>query len=197
MKRPALAFLLLISVGLVGCSTSRVVLLDSGKTESAVVVKTAQGELVLDQPNSYTELSSSNAKPAAAKQLTQQELQSRYGRLINSAPKPPQRFLLYFTPDAAILTPDSERLLAGIEAAIKERIPCDVNIIGHADRTGSRDYNIQLSLSRAELVRSWLLSRKLQIEKIFVESYGEEDPLIPTKDGVAEARNRRVEVLIR
>jgi outer membrane protein OmpA-like peptidoglycan-associated protein len=38
---------------------------------------------------------------------------------------------------------------------------------------------------------------EIDIENIVVESYGEEDPIIPTADGVAEPRNRRVELLIR
>ena len=197
MKRLELVVVLLIFVGLVGCSSSRVVLLDAGKTQNAVVIKTEQGELVLDQPNTFTELSSANAKPSAVKEISQQELQTKYGQLIASAPKPPLFFLLYFEPDATIFSNASEQLFADIEAAIRERIPCDVNIIGHADRTGSKDYNIALSLQRAKAVQSWLLGRNLQIEKIVVESYGEEDPLIPTPDGVAEPRNRRVEILIR
>ena len=54
-----------------------------------------------------------------------------------------------------------------------------------------------LSLRRAKVLYDWLVSRQLEIVEIIVESYGEEDPLIPTEDGVAEPKNRRVEVLIR
>lgn len=197
MKTLARVLFLLIAVGLAGCSLSRVVLLEAGKTQNAVVVKTEAGELVLDEPNTYTELSSAKAKPAAAKVISQQELQAKYGRLISAAPEPPQHFLLYFASGAAALSEESKSLFPEIEAAVKQRSPCDVNIIGHADRTGSKDANIKISLERAKFVHSWLLGRNLEIEKIVVESYGEEDPLIPTPDGVAEPRNRRVEVLIR
>ncbi len=88
-------------------------------------------------------------------------------------------------------------LLPKIEQAINDRIPCDVNIIGHADSTGSKEYNINLSLKRARQVRQWLYNLDLNISTIIVESYGEEDPLIPTADGVPEPRNRRVEILVR
>ena len=197
MKTLAMVIFLLMAVGLAGCSSSKVVLLDAGKKENAVVVKTEAGELTLDEPNTYTELSSAKAIPSAVKVISQEELQARYGRLISAAPQPPQQFLLYFESGAAALSEESKKLFPEIEAAVKQRAPCDVNIIGHADRTGSKDANIKISLERAKFVHSWLLGRNLEIEKIVVESYGEEDPLIPTPDGVAEPRNRRVEVLIR
>jgi outer membrane protein OmpA-like peptidoglycan-associated protein len=189
--------LLGLSVTLAGCSSSRVILLDSGEAGNAIVVKTEQGELVLDQPNTYTELSSSRAKPTTAKPIEQQEIQQRYGALLQAAPKPPVHILLYFEPSSTTLTTSSKKLLPTIEQAIQERIPCDVNIIGHTDRTGSQKYNTTLSLQRARVIYEWLQGRKLGIEHVVVESYGEEDPLVPTPDGVSEPRNRRVEILIR
>lgn len=96
-----------------------------------------------------------------------------------------------------MLTEESEKLFTLIEQSIKERTPCDVNIIGHADRAGSTHYNITLSLNRAKSVHTWFSKQSLDIRAITVESYGEEDPIIPTKDGVSEPKNRRVEILIR
>ncbi|MCK5916497.1 MAG: OmpA family protein [Deltaproteobacteria bacterium] len=190
---------IVVLIGLTGCShpSSRVILLDANKTENAIIVKTTEGELVLDKPNTYTELRDSGAKPSAAREIEPQELQNRYGNLINSLPKLPKHFLLYFDPDASTPTAESKKLFPDIEKAIKERTPCDVNVIGHTDRVGPKSYNIELSLSRARVVHRWLLGQELDIVNITIESYGEEDPLIITPDGVAEPRNRRVEILIR
>ncbi len=91
----------------------------------------------------------------------------------------------------------SRRLFPAVATAIEERAPCDVNIIGHADRMGSREYNIALSLKRARVVAGILRQMDLPLEQVTVESYGEEDPVIPTADGVAEPKNRRVEILVR
>lgn len=197
MKKLLPVLLFLFSIALVGCSTTRIVLLDTDKDANAIVVTTAKGELVLDQPNTFTELSPITTKPAAAKVMDQQELQEKYGQLISSSPLPPVHFLLYFEVDSTMLTAQSKKLFPAVEAAIQNRVPCDVNIIGHADSVGSKKYNIELSLKRARWVYEWLLGRKLDVKNIVVESYGEEDPLIPTADGVPEPRNRRVEILIR
>lgn len=185
----------LISAGC--CPSSRILLLDVDKAANALVVKTDRGEQVLDQPNTYTELTSASARPGKIKTLAPEEIKRQYGQLLEMAPVPPKQILLYFEPGSTTLTSASAAQLDDVEAAIKERLPCDVNIIGHADRAGSEEYNIDLSLRRAKVLHDWLLSRQLEIVEIIVESYGEEDPLIPTEDGVAEPKNRRVEVLIR
>lgn len=195
MKKCLLCSLLLMLVTLCACSGSRVVLLDSGKAQNAIVVHTEAGETVLDRVNSYADISSTRA--LNVKVISEEELQQEYGELIALAPKKPVEFLLYFEPGGTVLTTSSQKQLTGIAQAIVDRAPCEVNIIGHADSTGSKEYNINLSLKRARQIRRWLHTQELDILNIYVESYGEEDPLIPTADGVPEPRNRRVEILVR
>lgn len=180
-----------------GASHSRVVLLEGMKQNSSVVVKTQAGEQVLNAPNTYTELTSTTDKPSPRKSLTQGEIDKHFGALIANAPKPPESFLLYFKSGGSVLTDDSIKLLPFIEQTITQRAPCDVNIIGHADKEGSNKHNYAISLGRAKSVYEWLVKKHLDIGVVSLESYGEEEPLIPTRDGVGEPRNRRVEVLIR
>ena len=189
----------LIIVGIIfgGCASSKVVLLEGKKSGTSVVVATKGGEQILDKPNTYTELSSTTAKPSKVQAMNKKEMEENYGTLMQTTPKPPVSFLLYFTAGSTIIADESKAQFSLIEDAIKERAPCDVNIIGHADREGSKEYNIKLSLKRAKSVQEWLMVRELDIDLITVESYGEEDPIIKTEDGVAEPKNRRVEVLIR
>lgn len=180
-----------------GASHSRVVLLEGMKQNSSVVVRTQAGEQVLNTPNAYTELTSTTDRPTPQKNLTQSEIEERFGALIANAPTPPESFLLYFKSGGSVLTDDSLKLLPFIERTIIKRAPCDVNIIGHADKEGSNKHNNAIAWSRAKSVYEWLVKKHLDIGVMSLESYGEEDPLIPTKDGVSEPRNRRVEVLIR
>lgn len=188
--------LMLTLAMLSACSTSRVVLLEGDK-HNAVILNSAAGKIVLDQTNTYADLPSDSAQLPVIKQFSSEELQSRYGELIANAPKAPISFLLYCNPGSTTLTDASKRKLAEIRKHIKERMPCDINIIGHTDRSGSADYNYRLSLQRAKAVLNWLAQQQDLDFTPFVESYGEEDPLIKTADGVAEPRNRRVELLIR
>jgi outer membrane protein OmpA-like peptidoglycan-associated protein len=54
-----------------------------------------------------------------------------------------------------------------------------------------------LSLRRAESVRDWLVASGVPRDAISAVGRGEIDPVVPTGDGVAEARNRRVELTVR
>ena len=73
----------------------------------------------------------------------------------------------------------------------------DVLVIGHTDKVGNDAVNDALSRQRADVVRKALVARGVAPENIVVIGRGKRDPIVPTADGVAEARNRRVEILVR
>jgi len=56
--------------------------------------------------------------------------------------------------------------------------------------------NNKLAVDRAEHVKDMLIRQGINPGLISVSSHGKYDPAIPTPDGVAEARNRRVEVIV-
>lgn len=58
-------------------------------------------------------------------------------------------------------------------------------------------YNLELSMQRASAVRDLLVKRGIKGEFMRISSHGEGNPLIPTDDNVAKARNRRSEVMVR
>ena len=70
-------------------------------------------------------------------------------------------------------------------------------VIGHTDRVGSADSNDALSKNRAEAMREVLIETGVAAEMIEAVGRGERDPLVPTEDNVAEAKNRRVEINLR
>ncbi|MFT4546083.1 MAG: outer membrane protein OmpA-like peptidoglycan-associated protein [Verrucomicrobiales bacterium] len=71
-------------------------------------------------------------------------------------------------------------------------------IEGHTDTLGSDEYNMALSLKRAQSVQSWLVeSLGLGSDRVDVKGFGETKPLVPTGDRDAQAINRRVEIAIR
>ena len=73
----------------------------------------------------------------------------------------------------------------------------EITVIGHTDRTGSREANFQLSLERAAAVRDILLSGGIPADIIQIIGRGEIEPAVMTEDNVAESRNRRVEITVR
>jgi len=69
-----------------------------------------------------------------------------------------------------------------------------VVLAGHADRSGSDEYNIALSQRRANNVGRYLEGRGVAAGSISTEAFGESRPLVDTADGVREPQNRRVEI---
>ena len=72
-----------------------------------------------------------------------------------------------------------------------------IELEGHTDNVGSKDYNTKLGEERAEAVKRYLYeAHQVPLHKINVISYGEEKPVSPnnTKDG--RAQNRRVVIKV-
>ena len=84
------------------------------------------------------------------------------------------------------------------EIAAKLRTKGDVSIlvVGHADRAGPLLNNIELSRRRAEAVRDSLIAAGVPERFVATRALGEEQLAVPTGDGIREAANRRVEILI-
>lgn len=78
-----------------------------------------------------------------------------------------------------------------------------ISIIGHTDRSGDERLNLDLGQSRADAMKARLAAalarNKLDPARygdLATSSLGEIAPAVPTKDGVQNAQNRRVEVKV-
>lgn len=187
----------MLIASLTNTPSTTVVLADNGKNQNAIVVETQAGSVVVDKVGGYVNLTSKDEKPSEVKIMSQEEINSKFQSAIESTPLKPIHVLLYFKSGSNELTEESKDKLPQILQEIKKRMPCDVNVIGHADTMGSKEYNIKLSLQRAQSVKEWIESQNLEKIQLKVESYGENDLLINTADNVSEEKNRRVELLIR
>lgn len=72
-----------------------------------------------------------------------------------------------------------------------------MQLTGHTDRAGTSKYNMTLSEKRAYSVKASLIDRGIGANRMRLFYMGEESPATPTKDGVREDSNRRVEVIFK
>ena len=72
-----------------------------------------------------------------------------------------------------------------------------IEVNGFTDRSGPADYNMQLSVRRANAVAAELVRRGVPRNEIVTRGFGEENNLVPTADGVREPQNRRVEIILK
>jgi outer membrane protein OmpA-like peptidoglycan-associated protein len=177
------------------CQTGTVVLLpaEDGK-DSSLVVKQRDGQTVLAEP--YAAAGLTTAGPRAYK-ANPEEVQALFGPALAAQPSRPIRFTVQFIESKDELTEDSKAALEAIFAEIAKRPVPDVLVVGHTDTVGSDPYNDALSRQRAEFIRAGLIKNGIAPENILAVGRGKRELLVPTADGVAEARNRRVEIVVR
>ena len=65
-----------------------------------------------------------------------------------------------------------EQPLDEAAARLRANPDYDVEVVGHTDSTGPRDYNIELSEKRATSVRDYLVSKGVQKERITIKGAG-------------------------
>ena len=105
------------------------------------------------------------------------------------------RFTMVLFPFDSVKIDKAEfEILAAIVARARRLGFADISVVGHTDRAGSERYNMELSLRRAQVVRQTLIRHSVPGVLIKVAGKGENQPRIPTADGVREATNRRVEI---
>jgi len=192
------AFAALLLAALAGCASKpqgTVVLLpDAQGKDTALLVKQDGGDLLLDQPYAAAQLTSRGPLKASS---SAEQVQAQFGAALAARPLPPLQFTLYFIEGKDEFTDESKRAFDSVFGEIARRPVPDVLVIGHTDRAGTDAFNDALSRQRAEVVRRALVARGVAAENIVVVGRGEREPIVATADGVAEARNRRVEILVR
>jgi outer membrane protein OmpA-like peptidoglycan-associated protein len=161
---------------------------------SAVVITSKTQEVVLDQP--YMTASFDAGKIVTA-EASPESVQEQFSDLIAADPPGPKFFMLFYESGDIKLTPESLLLYEQVKAELRNYPAGEVVVIAHTDRFGSEKSNDELSMRRAESVKVFLIEIGIAENIIQVAGRGEQEPLVPTKDGVAEAQNRRVEIKVR
>ena len=123
-------------------------------------------------------------------------LRRRSPRRAPTAQADVAKYLVFFDWDKATLTPEARRIIATAAEEYKRTGAAKIVATGHTDLSGTPQYNLKLSERRADAVKAELVRLGVPATVITTIGKGEEDPLVPTKDGVREAQNRRVEIVI-
>ena len=106
-------------------------------------------------------------------------------------------YLVFFNWDSADLSSGAKNVLDAIAQEVAKNPPTQIAIDGHADTSGSKEYNKRLAFKRASAVRDALVGRGIDEGLMVVESSGEEELLVETLDNVREPANRRVNISFR
>jgi outer membrane protein OmpA-like peptidoglycan-associated protein len=146
-----------------------------------------------DEPSavlSKEQIQQALAPPPTTRSFTPRGL----GRRQASATEQSVNLNIPFELNSSELKPQASEQLAQLEMALsspaldKDRFV----VAGHTDAKGSAQYNKQLSLRRAEVVKKFLVAKGLDPSRLDTVGYGSERLLAPEHPD--DASNRRVEI---
>jgi OmpA-OmpF porin, OOP family len=100
---------------------------------------------------------------------------------------------VYFDTNSARIKKESYKILNNVVKVMNENPLYKLQIDGHTDNQGDDDKNLQLSKDRAKSVKDYLISKKVDMSRLFSEGYGETKPKATNDTKEGRSQNRRVE----
>lgn len=98
-----------------------------------------------------------------------------------------------FNFDSAELTSLAKGNLDKIAKVLIDNPKTLITIYGYTDSVGKDEYNMKLSRSRANAVKSYMGSKGIGVKRITSQGMGEADPIASNDTKEGQAKNRRVE----
>lgn len=71
-----------------------------------------------------------------------------------------------------------------------------IELVGHTDSIGRKEYNQRLGLERASKVKKWFVDKGIDPQKIKISSKGESEPVSSNQNSQGRKENRRVDIYI-
>lgn len=102
--------------------------------------------------------------------------------------------IFYFGTNLSDITALSYGGLNAHAQYLKSNAAAKLQIGGHTDERGTREYNLALGERRANAVARYLVGLGVAADQLSVVSYGKEKPAADGSDEEAWAKNRRVEL---
>jgi OOP family OmpA-OmpF porin len=72
----------------------------------------------------------------------------------------------------------------------------NIEIRGHADSQGAEEKKVELSIKRAQTVKDYLVSKRVDAKRISCEGFGSSKPLADNSIELSRKKNLRVEFAV-
>jgi len=103
---------------------------------------------------------------------------------------------IYFIVDTSDLTPEGQEILSKQAQWLQQYSNVVVQVEGHSDERGTREYNIALSARRATATREFLIAQGVNPKRISSIAYGKERPAALCDAEQCWTQNRRAVTVI-
>lgn len=103
---------------------------------------------------------------------------------------------ILFDVDKTGLKPAAKSNLENLSASLAKNPQTNILIVGHTDNTGTDEHNMDLSVRRAEAVKSYITANGVDASRLSTQGKGESEPIADNATDAGRAQNRRVEIAI-
>lgn len=103
---------------------------------------------------------------------------------------------ILFQVNKSDLQPQAQTNLQKMATILNKYADTQVLIEGHTDNTGSDQYNLDLSVRRAQSVANYLSAQNVNATRFTTQGYGESQPIADNETVEGRTLNRRVEIAI-
>ena len=100
----------------------------------------------------------------------------------------------FFDFDKSVLKPEGKAKLDDLVSKMGGLNLEVIIAVGHTDSVGTDAYNQKLSVRRSEAVKSYLVAKGIEKNRVYTEGKGEKQPVADNKTAEGRAKNRRVEI---
>ena len=101
-----------------------------------------------------------------------------------------------FATNSSIIPSESILVLDQLYDRLEKNSETKIELASHTDSDGNNKSNMLLSQRRSESVKTYLVNKGINIERIEAQGYGEKQPKASNETKIGKATNRRTEVRI-
>lgn len=101
-----------------------------------------------------------------------------------------------FATNSSIIPSESKLVLDQLYNRLEKNSETKIELASHTDSDGDNKSNMLLSQRRSESVKTYLVNKGINIERIEAQGYGEKQPKASNETKIGKATNRRTEVRI-
>jgi len=101
---------------------------------------------------------------------------------------------IYFDYDRYFLRERGKKVLDVVVEELKKDPTLKTRMVGHCDNRGSQEYNLPLSMNRANAAREYLESKGISSDRIITDGKGKRQPTASNDTEEGRQLNRRVEI---
>jgi len=103
---------------------------------------------------------------------------------------------ILFDTDSANLKPSAQTNLQNLATSMQKNPQTNISIIGYTDSIETADHDLDLSIRRAQSVKTYIVAAGVSDARLTTAGKGQADPIATNSTPEGRALNRRVEIII-